>query len=1091
MPRRTPQRLELFGGPALVRDGAPVQVSPYQAALLTVLFTEGRDRMPRTRVQALLWTDPEERAVRHRLSQLVYQVNQKTGGRVVELAGESVRVHQGILQCDLDDFEELIRRPDFVAAGELMSRGFLAALPAPPTEAFEDWMGLRALSLRARLREKALASWAAAEVEQDWSRGRAAAEAMLLLDPDDEVVLRRVMKSRAMGGSVREAEAVYLAFADRVSDQGGWEPDDETRELLKTVRATYAKTDPPADVALPPRLEVPLCGRDEELAYLTRAIFHERPKASATTVTVSGEAGLGKTRLVEEAIQGARFRGYRVLRARPAELERNIPLNPLLEALNQPWVGPVLRGLEDPWRSVLLALMPQFHEGPGPLPEVPYVQPGSLPRRTYEAFFRLFQGVAETNRTLLFIDDAQWADETSAAVLQFMHRRWNQDNLTLVLTYREEELEVEQPLARFLEELSTEPQVTGIRLSELGEDSAKKLAESVAGDRLSDEALGEVVALAGGNPFFVIELAADYMADRGPERRGDGAPLPISIRQMLGRRMRELDDVSRQVVSALSVFAHPVSLARLTRMTAFAREECVEGLETLQRLRLVEWADLGVRCRHDVVRRAVYEGLSRPRSALLHGRVAEILESESSDPPKDQLALHYYRAGERELALKYALEAADGAEAGGAVPETIMYLELARKVADEPTAHLGITERLGLLLYRGRQTGIAAGLLSDAVAGRIERGQEERALELSLALLDCERLNGRDGVDCLVELDRIKRRASGIEAYDVVALALDLEAKLADRSGDMDRARSVLNQAETLRSKGGARARCRTNSVLALHAVFGDPKKGLAPARRAVKLADQAGLPKEGSHALHRLIVVLRNSGQLHTEAGREITERGLVAAKRTGDWASMFHTQLNVAAWLVDTGEFDAALLRLDRVRELLHQSEFSDGWFTYHWTRGELLRWTRHFEDAEAEFEAAEERYAESMGSLRRVVLSASRGLVDIELGRVGRALARAEGLGASTPEWTNDLTSVYCFKARLHSAGQRHDEALQVLDSAAREIRCRYPVFWLKLQLFKVRLIRDRTSAERVDALEKVHDLALRLDLPRIVSQVGALA
>ena len=203
------------------------------------------------------------------------------------------------------------------------------------------------------------------------------------------------------------------------------------------MRATFQRPQLPPEITVPPSLEVPLCGRDEELGYLARSIFKDRRGGRRSTVIIGGEAGLGKTRLVKEALQGARFRGYRVLRARPAELERNIPLNPLLEALNQKWVGQVLLDLEDPWRSVLLSLMPQFHEGPGPLPAVPYVQPGSLPRRTYEAFFRLFRAVSEKAPTLLFVDDFQWADETSAAVLQFMHRRWPKGDLGLILTYRQ------------------------------------------------------------------------------------------------------------------------------------------------------------------------------------------------------------------------------------------------------------------------------------------------------------------------------------------------------------------------------------------------------------------------------------------------------------------------------------------------------------------------------------------------------------------------------------------------------------------------------------------------------------------------------
>ena len=741
MERQAQVTLELFGGPILYRGEASVSMSPFQVSLLTLLLAEGRERLPRKDLQRLLWGDAEVEKARHRLSQLLYQVNQRVARKLAEVEGDTVRVLQGVVACDLDVFEENIRRPDFKAAGDLIRRGFLAAFPAPPSEAFEDWMDLRRVEIRSRLREKALASWAAAESAQDWGMGRQAAEALLLLDPRDEVVLRRVMKARAMGGLVREAEAVYLGFADRKARFGEWEPEPETAALLASVRATFQRPQPPPDIAVPPSLEVPLCGRDEELGYLTRSIFKERRGGRRSTAIIGGEAGLGKTRLVNEALQGARFRGYRVLRARPAELERNIPLNPLLEALNQPWVGQVLLRLEDPWRSVLLSLMPQFHEGPGPLPAVPYVQPGSLPRRTYEAFFRLFRAVSEENPTLLFVDDFQWADETSAAVLQFMHRRWPKGDLGLILTYRRGDLDQTDLVGRFISELESGGDVVTIHLEELDETASIELVESVASHRLSEAARHEVVGLAGGNPFFLVELTADYVADRTPERRGDGVPLPLSVRQMIARRIRELDPVAKQVVSGLSVFVHHMSLGRLTRMTGFAREECVDGLETLQRLRLVDWAEGGVSCRHDIVRRAVYDGLSPARRSLLHGRIAEMLESEPGDPPKDQLALHYYKAGERELALKYALEAADEAEASGGNEEVRTALSLALRVSNGITrARVGA--RLSLALFDARR-----------LAACIERGQQVLAagdlptvaerLRVELTIVNAERLLGQ------------------------------------------------------------------------------------------------------------------------------------------------------------------------------------------------------------------------------------------------------------------------------------------------------------------------------------------------------------
>ena len=85
-----------------------------------------------------------------------------------------------------------------------------------------------------------------------------------------------------------------------------------------------------------------------------------------------------------------------------------------------PEIGAYIQELEDPGRLVLLALMPEFHHGPGPLPELPYIQPGSVPRRLFEAIRQLFVSVARDAPSIVLVDDFQWVDETSVAALEYL-----------------------------------------------------------------------------------------------------------------------------------------------------------------------------------------------------------------------------------------------------------------------------------------------------------------------------------------------------------------------------------------------------------------------------------------------------------------------------------------------------------------------------------------------------------------------------------------------------------------------------------------------------------------------------------------------
>ena len=1079
-------RFEFFGGPVLFDGDKSVPMSPFQISLLTLLLAEGRERLPRQQLQSLLWEEADTGKTRHRLSQLLYQVNQRVARRLAEVEGDSVRVYQGIVSCDLDDFEEYIRRPEFKSAADLIRRGFLSAFPAPPSEAFEDWMDLRRVEMRSRLREKALGSWAAAEASQDWAAGRRAAEALLLLDPRDEVILRRVMKARAMGGMVREAEAVYLGFADRLARGGEWEPQPETAALLASVRATFQRPQLPPDIAIPPTLEVPLCGREEELAYLTRSIFNERAAGRRSTVVICGEAGLGKTRLVEEALQGARFRGYRVLRARPAELERNIPLNPLLEALNQDWVGDVLRGLEDPWRSVLLGLMPQFHEGPGPLPEVPYVQPGSLPRRTYEAFFRLFRAVSEQSPTLLFVDDFQWADETSAAVLQFMHRRSPPGDLGLILTYRQGELSQGELVGRLTAELESDGAVLAMRLEELDQAASTQLVESVALRSLSESARREVVGLAGGNPFFLIELTADYMANRTPQRMRNGVPLPLSVRQMITRRVRELDMVSKQIVSGLSAFVHPCSLGRLTRMTGFAREECVDGLETLQRLRLVDWAGGGVSCRHDIVRRAVYDDLSPARRALLHGRIAEMLESEPGNPPKDQLALHYYQAGERELALRYALEAADEAEVSGSNEEMISALRLAIATS-EGECKTRIRARLAVALFDSRHLADSIDHARNALLSCDHLTDDLRiALELNVA--NAERLLGlKTPRETLQTLTRLGFEALSHEAEELYLDVLDTKLHVLDRAGESEYAAALINSVANNDPFSSDKAQCKALSIQMMAYLFGEVDKGLEAGRQAVALARRSGLQSERLRALHRFLLGLLLAGQLESDEGRGVVAESLECASASGDLVSHALLLSNLASWYLSVADCERANMFLSRLEERIAATDSPSLRFLCHANRGGLHLEMGNTDQAIASLAMASNVADAAVSPHQYRLFQAILAMAEMEAGRIGEAARISADLDVPS-SWVADESWIFILHGRLAARQGYPGRAVEILEGGMRLSEGKMPVAWLRMASDLMRLSR-RAGVDHDGLAQQALDLASALRLPYLAERFRA--
>ena len=1085
-------KLELFGGPTLWRDGSSVRLSPFQAGLLAIAFSAATARVPRSKIRRLLWDSPDNPAVRHRLSQLVYQTNHRCGAKVLVLDGEHIRIRHGFVACDLSNFAEMVRTGHLGEACDLLERGFLSAIPQKKSEPFSDWIEEKRISLRARLRETSVASWEAAEAVRDWVHALQAAEVLLRLDPQDESVLRRVMRARATGGMVREAEAVYRSFAERAEPLGHWTPEVETRKLLQTVKGAYRRSvELPGDPAHQ-RTDSPFCGRADELARLTANVYRQRPGGPWGTITVSGEAGVGKTRLIEEAIQGARFRGYRVMHACSAELERDITLSPLLEGLDQPWLVPILHVLADPWRHVLLSLLPQFAEADKPLPDIRYAHSGNLERYTCEAFLNLFVAIAKSQKTLLFLDDFHWADDTTAAVVRFLHKRSRGGKFTLLLAYRHEELRGSGLVARFIHELEADSEVAAIRLGALDGPSAKNLVRGMAPQDPPDAAVSEIVALGGGNPRFLIELAANSRTDGTPWRHGKSFLVPPSVRQVIGRRMNELDTDARKVISGLAVFGQTATLGHLTRMTGCSRNECVDAVEQLQRESLVEWVDDGVRTRYDIIRHAVYEDLSPGRRSMLHRLTAEVLRSDSNEPPFDRIARHYYRAGSRELAHIYAAQAVRGTDSAGVI-DHLSLLNDAYMIS-EGFNRSYVAAPLARAYYQLRQLDTALRFCNETLRYTAEISSSDFN-GVRLILADIRHLLGLDeSASTLAKLAYLEGAARDADRESRLAEVLDTTLQVLDRSGDRSGVASLLAriaEMEPLRDPG---ARCRILGSLAMEALYGDPEAGLVCARRAVEEAQAEGQRTEMTLALHRYIVALLTNGLLASEEGRSALDMARAASREIGDPTSRARILLTIAEWHTTTGSYAIAAKVFEEAGTVTAAMDCPQIQSLATLSRGNLALAQGDLAAAHAALSGGRGRVMVP-GSVEEIeVVAVPPNLVDplaslagkllLESGKLYQAarLAKHHPLHESLGDAPVDLI---LFHARLRSRKGDGAGALTLLERGVAENGPRRPIRWLRLVLELVRLAR-RSGSPRPQLAERARDKASELGLSEMAHE-----
>ncbi|MET7333154.1 AAA family ATPase [Nonomuraea sp. NPDC005650] len=389
-----------------------------------------------------------------------------------------------------------------------------------------------------------------------------------------------------------------------------------------------------------------LVGRVEELATLVAAVA-----GPPAVVSVEGEAGVGKTRLVSELLGRPEVAGRRVLLGRCHRLRESFPLGPVIEAVRG--IGDGLRGLR--LSGVAGALRPLLPE----LAEVLPAAPDPLDDRMAERH-RVFRGLTDVlvaaSPAVLVLEDLHWAEEQTTDFVAYLLGD-QPPGLTVVLTYRGEEVSaaVRASTVRLLPGTSQAHLV----LAPLDQDETGALATVILDtERVSDEFARYLWERTAGLPFAVEEVLA-LVRERGSlVRRGDRwtrrvleeLEVPRRVRDSTLERIARLPVGAHRLAEAAAVLQTPVTLAVL--LSAAGDPGGIEGLEEAIGSGLLVEDGPALGFRHVLAAQAVYETLSGPRRRELHGRAADALRA--LDPvPLGQVAHH----------LKHADRLAEWAEA--------------------------------------------------------------------------------------------------------------------------------------------------------------------------------------------------------------------------------------------------------------------------------------------------------------------------------------------------------------------------------------------------------------------------------------------
>lgn len=1084
-------RLELFGGPALWRGQESVRISPLQGCLLAIVFTSGTKRVPRALVQSQLWEPGPDRVIRHRLSQLVYQLKQKCGVGLVELDGEYITVNRHEVSCDLYDLDRFMKSRQFKSANELLEQGFLSALTSRTTAALSDWLIDRKEEQRVRLSTEVRAFLDGLGPAYDGPVWHDARVLLSHLDPVAEDDARRVMRASNQGGQVREGQPGSGAFRERVATESrDWEPTPDTEELVhhrrtdaKQERNSRSDKEPPDPVGRS-------VGRNTEGLVLMQTVLRTTTEPGWKTIAVVGEEGFGKSHLVDSALMRARSNGHLVIEASATELESRILLNLLIEPLNKGWIEPFLREIPDPWKATLQALFPRFWEEGARPSYTHHLATDNLSRQTCEALLELFQAMARSANTVLFLDNFHWTDEATLTALEFLMRRWGKERFTLFVAYSPQEWRG-RAFTRETDILSFDPRATVVELSPLDDESSRKLLELAPGRRLSKAATERIIDLAGGNPQFLTDLKATWPRQTAWPLYRERLTVPASVHRALERRMRGVSNDANTVASCLSVLGTPSNLAELVRLSDISRAKCVDALDELQTRGLVCWSDATVRFSCGIFGAAQYYKLSAPRRALLHTRVAELLHHASGCEHADRIALHYYWAGRHETAHEYAIEAVMRA-APADVDKQVLYLTLTYDTSTGMKRRAAAL-RLARLSHRCRRLDSALMYAKELLEEPEELPKAEVG-ELRLIFADARHRLGRTRTArTLAEFDAIEQMASETGLEQLRAAVMDATVQLLFRADDPEALLKHQARIGKLEPMSDPAARSRVSSALSAVASRGDPEAGVRLGRQAVEAARESALPDEIAIALLRLVGVLANAGRLGTEDGWSTLNEARRAHDEAGNTRELVPALLHLTDWQTMTADYETAEATLAEATTLLTHMDCPQTKALGAVVRGNLAIATGNLDAAHAALReghvtvsgAAQEKLSAPPIANRIILaLAGLEGNVFLELGKFG--LANGTEQRAPLPETMEDLPlGLILFHARLASRRGKGQEALSILTRAIQDNDGKRPMVWLQLALEVVRLAR-RSGTPDPEMAVKAHATATNLGLAGIAHE-----
>ena len=776
-----------------------------------------------------------------------------------------------------------------------------------------------------------------------------------------------------------------------------------------------------------------LVGREKKLQELKEHL-HTTTLGEGQTVLISGEAGIGKTRLVSELSKHARTKKIRTLTGGCVHRMKSYPYHPFVEAIQEYFQLKGVEGVQKlesfvdskaPELKAQISVLKVFLNLEGQ--ESAHVVNRE---ELLQSIIKLIERAAAERPLILFIDDLQWADEDTLSLFHYTARWIRRAKVLLVGTYRPEDLslpgdKISNLLPRVRQEMNREGLLLELPLERLQSEDLHPMVDSLfPGADFGGEFYETLFNETEGNPLFVLETIKlmkvegmivqeneHYRLQESPGRLA----IPSKVHDVIKRRLQRLNEEEHDILEVASVEGEAFNSATVAECLGLNKIKVLKSLQRLEREHhVIHAAEKRYHFDHAKIRDLLYQEILPELRQEYHMLVGSYLRANFSQDEQviPQIAHHLLEANDPEGALPFLIKAAERAKRVFANAEAIELFIRAGEIAGEISWE-----------DESRKTDALAGIGEHLGDIYVLTGRHQEAVEAYAGALNLKDLPG-ERCSCLMRKTSSVREKQG--AFDQALESLRQAQECVQTIAEQDEGRRELGRIWIERG--------------AVHYKMGEVEKAEEEIRRGLDLLEDSGASANLAAGYHYLGIVHRSRGDY--DSAVQMHTRSLKLREEINDRWGIALSYNNLGIAYKNQGKKDLAVEMYQRCLEIFEQIGYRLGVAGLYNNLGSLAQDKGDYHRAREMFQRSME-IRQEIGNRHGVAMSLTNlGLVSLECGQHDRAreildesldLQKELGLGDFESITCSYLSQACCRMDRLQEAAEMADEALTLAVAA----------------------------------------------------------